>query len=103
VENSIVTGMILEKVHQIEPKAEIILFGSRARGEEKADSDWDLLILLGKKKTKKIESEIFDALYSLTLEIDELFTPFIYSREDWEKLRLSPFYKSVESEGMKLY
>jgi len=37
---------IKESVREVEPESEIMLFGSRARGDERADSDWDLLILV---------------------------------------------------------
>ena len=30
--------------------ARILLFGSRARGDARPDSDWDILIILNKKK-----------------------------------------------------
>ncbi len=30
----------------IEPEAEVLLFGSRARGDAREDSDWDVLVLL---------------------------------------------------------
>jgi len=33
-------GLIIKKV---DPDAEVILFGSRAKGEEREDSDWDIL------------------------------------------------------------
>ncbi|MBK7338020.1 MAG: nucleotidyltransferase domain-containing protein [Saprospirales bacterium] len=36
---------IKESIRQVDPQAELILFGSRARNEERSDSDWDLLIL----------------------------------------------------------
>jgi len=29
----------------VDDKAEVILYGSRARGDEREDSDWDLLVL----------------------------------------------------------
>lgn len=35
-------------VHEANPKAEVFLFGSQARGDARADSDWDVLILLDK-------------------------------------------------------
>ena len=34
---------VKQLIHQIEPEAEIILFGSRARGDAAPDSDWDFL------------------------------------------------------------
>ena len=37
---------VKQTVHEIEPEAEIILYGSRARGDANSESDWDFLILL---------------------------------------------------------
>lgn len=37
---------VKQSVHEIEPDADIILYGSRARGDAHAESDWDFLILL---------------------------------------------------------
>ena len=41
---------LLRRVKQgvlaVEPTAEIILFGSRARGDATIDSDWDFLVLV---------------------------------------------------------
>jgi predicted nucleotidyltransferase len=90
------------EVLNAEPQAKIILFGSRARGSAREDSDWDLLILVDKKLTHEIEDKILDAIYDFSLKADELFTPFIYSQSDWDKYRLLPFYKNVESEGIFL-
>jgi predicted nucleotidyltransferase len=36
---------VKEIVHQYDPRADIILYGSRARGDATPDSDWDHLIL----------------------------------------------------------
>lgn len=42
---------IQKKAESIMPKdAKVILFGSRARRDAKADSDWDILVLLNKDK-----------------------------------------------------
>ncbi|NJK52260.1 MAG: nucleotidyltransferase domain-containing protein, partial [Leptolyngbyaceae cyanobacterium SU_3_3] len=37
---------VKQLIHQIEPDAEIILYGSRARSDATSDSDWDFLVLL---------------------------------------------------------
>ena len=37
---------VKKAVNEIEPDAEIILYGSRSRGDSTTESDWDLLILI---------------------------------------------------------
>jgi len=37
---------VKQAVHEVEPEADIVLYGSRARGDAHAESDWDFLILL---------------------------------------------------------
>ena len=44
---------ITKTVKSKDPGAEIILFGSRARGTAHSESDWDLLILLKRKLNVK--------------------------------------------------
>ena len=41
--------LIRQKVNEIDNTAEVILYGSRARGDELPDSDWDILILVNSK------------------------------------------------------
>jgi len=84
-----------------EPDAKIYLYGSRARGNAKIDSDWDLLILLNKDRIsfddeKKITNPIFD----LEFETGEVISPMVYSENEWQsKYRVTPFYKNVMREG----
>ena len=42
--------------NEIDNTAEVILYGSRARGDDKQDSDWDVMILLKQKNVdEKVE------------------------------------------------
>jgi predicted nucleotidyltransferase len=45
--------LIRQKVNEIDKTAEVILYGSRARGDNKRDSDWDVMILLKRKNVDK--------------------------------------------------
>ena len=63
----------------------MILFGSRARGEEREDSDWDILILTDYPIDVKIERKFRNELYNLELESNECFSVFVYSKEEWGK------------------
>ena len=70
-------------------KGRAILFGSRARGNARSDSDWDVLILLDKDR-------ITDA------DIDEMINPIMYTTKEWEAKSFTPFYKNVMKEGVAL-
>ncbi len=43
-----IVNLVKQEVIKIDPKAEVFLFGSRARGDFRKDSDWDFLILLNR-------------------------------------------------------
>ncbi len=86
----------------IDPKAEVILYGSRARGDERTDSDWDILILTNYPVDLEIERKFRDKLYDLELETGESFSVFAYSKNDWvTKQRITPFYQNVTQEGIR--
>lgn len=83
--------------------AEAILFGSRARGDARDDSDWDLLILLN---TERTSSEDFNAyaypFVDFGWSAGEQINPIIYSFDQWQKRSLTMLYKNINSEGIKL-
>ncbi len=90
-------------ISSIDSKAEVILYGSRARGDERDDSDWDILILTDYPVNLQIEREFRNKLYDLELETGESFSVFTYSRDDWQtKQRITPFYQNVSREGILL-
>ncbi len=90
-------------ISSIDPKAEVILYGSRARGDERDDSDWDILILTDYPVNLQIEREFRNKLYDLELETGESFSVFAYSRDDWQtRQRITPFYQNVSREGILL-
>jgi len=87
-----------------DPSAKVYLYGSRARGTTKPDSDWDLLILLNKDKiTTEVERNVTSPLYDLEFEIGEVISPMIYSEKEWNsKHSVTPFYSNVMREGKLL-
>ncbi len=84
--------------------ATIILYGSYARGEEKTESDIDLLILLNKDKiTWEDEKEIKYPLYDIEFDIGKIISPLVLSKKDWEmRHRITPFYENITNEGITL-
>jgi predicted nucleotidyltransferase len=80
-----IINLIRQKVNEIDNTAEVILYGSRARGDNKRDSDWDVMILLNKKNVdKKIEQTFRHHLLDIELEIGVPISVFVYSKIDWE-------------------
>ena len=72
--------LIRATVNSVDKNAEVILYGSRARGDEKADSDWDILILTDYPADLKTEQLFRDRLYDLELETGEALSVFVYSK-----------------------
>ncbi len=83
--------------------ASLILFGSRARGDARDESDWDLLILLDEKD---VNGDIFGTFaypfVELGWEYGTYFSPKIYSYNEWAKRKGTPFYNNVSREGVVL-
>lgn len=95
---------IFESIHATDPNAEAYLFGSRARGDFRPESDWDILILVDKQKvTNEIEDQFRDKLYTIELESGQIISTFIYSKDYWSnRLLYSPLFKNVSKEGIRL-
>ena len=104
MDQNIIRNRITRAIHKKDPYAEVILFGSRARGDHKIDSDWDILILIKDSKvTNEIEDNFRDELYDLELESGQVISTFIYPKDYWQStLIYSPLYKNVIKEGIRI-
>ena len=101
VKTEYISKLIRNSISSIDPKAEVILYGSRARGDERNDSDWDILILTDYSINLQNERKFRDKLYDLELETGEPFSVFAYSKNDWQtKQRITPFFQNVTQEGI---
>ena len=102
--NSQIIDRIGHAIHAKDPDAEVFLFGSRTRGDNRIDSDWDILILIDNQQvTNEIEDSFRDNLYDLELESGQIISAFIYPKVYWKsRLVHSPLFKNVMMEGVKL-
>jgi len=88
----------------IAPKSEVYLYGSKARGNSKKQSHWDILILLNITRiTFDFEKRIIDALYDIEIETGEVISPLIYTKKDWDnKHFFTPLYENINRDGIRL-
>jgi len=95
---------ITRTIHEKDPLAEAYLFGSRARGNPKPDSDWDILILINDSKvTNEIEDKFRKELYDIELDSGQVISTFVYTKNYWKNTMVySPLYKNVRKEGVRL-
>lgn len=102
-EKSSVITRIRTRVKEIDPAADVILYGSRARGDYHPDSDWDILILVDKKADLDYERLFRHKLYDLELEIGEAFSITVYNKNDWKsRFWMTPLYHNVSREGIRI-
>jgi len=98
-----ISSLIKQEVARIDSSAQVILYGSRARGNERIDSDWDILILTNYSVDINKERQFRNILYDLELETGEPMSVFVYSKNEWNtKQIITPFYHNVTKEGIRL-
>jgi predicted nucleotidyltransferase len=98
-----ISKMIRNYINTIDPGADVILYGSRARGDERPDSDWDILILTNNAADIVTERKFRNKLYDLELETGEALSVFVYSKNDWQtRQRITPFFHNVSQEGIRI-
>ncbi|MEM5821370.1 MAG: nucleotidyltransferase domain-containing protein [Candidatus Aenigmatarchaeota archaeon] len=66
----------------------IILFGSRARGDYREDSDYDLLIVTKEKLDRKKEKEFkIEISLRVVREIESAIDIFVFAKEEFEEYK----------------
>jgi uncharacterized protein len=91
----------------IEPEAQLVLFGSRARNflfniPVKKYADWDFLILTQKHAGPKTEAFFRDFLHDLELKSGEVISSLIFSEAAWKVHQNTPLYHNIQHEGIAL-
>jgi predicted nucleotidyltransferase len=95
---------VKQAVHEVEPDAKIILYGSRSRGDAVSDSDWDFLILVEGFQDDERTDRIRHRLYEIEWDSGEVISSVVRNRSEWNSARYqaTPFHQRVEQEGIPL-
>jgi len=93
--------LVKQEMKSIDPNAEVILFGSRARGDFREDSDWDFLIILYRDLDQQLNELILEKLYEIELRTDSVLSSIIHTKSEWESLSVTPLYCIIKKEGIR--
>jgi len=93
----------LGRVRETFPKENVsgILFGSRARGEGRRESDLDLLVVVDADDLA-VRRKILDLAYEEFLQTDVLVSPLVLSRDAFAALRRAGrrLARDIERDGV---
>jgi len=93
-----------KRILQKFPGAELILYGSKARGEDDEESDIDLLILVDIPVTCSLEEKITRIAYDIELKYDVVFGKIVENKEFWNTslAKAMPLRWNVDKDGISV-
>ena len=102
--NTALMQRLKSAIHSSVPGASVILYGSRARGDARSDSDWDFMILTDSPRTPELEEICRNILYDIELDTDTVISSIIRSKHEWNSNRYKniPLKIRVDEEGMRI-
>ena len=77
----------------------VFLFGSRARGDARDDSDYDMLVVVD-HRTPEIRSIILDIERKLMDRNGVLVATVLRSEEEWQHAQGFPLARNIAKEGV---
>ena len=87
----------------IEPNVHAILFGSRARGDAKEGSDWDVLVLIDKPRVTLLDYDKYSyPLRELGWDLNEIINPVLFYTKAWNENHFTMFNHNVMNEGIAI-
>jgi predicted nucleotidyltransferase len=81
----------------------VTLFGSKARGDDDAESDIDLLVLVD-VEDNDLRDELWQVAFDISLDYNLVLSARIFAQSRWTDTRQPhlPLYRAVTAEGIPL-
>ncbi len=97
-------GTVKTAIARALPECEVCLYGSVARGDNTAESDYDILVLTDQATSSFEQSLVRGALYQIELERGVIFSTVFRARSVWDSplMQASPFHEEVLKDGIVL-
>jgi predicted nucleotidyltransferase len=80
---------------------ELWLFGSRARGEARPDSDYDLLVVVD-RDADALRDRLLDLQVDMLNRHDALVTTLLHTQDDWQRQQGYPLAMNIAREAVRL-
>ncbi|MCD6138203.1 MAG: nucleotidyltransferase domain-containing protein [Deltaproteobacteria bacterium] len=92
-----------ERLSKVASVVDIIVFGSRARGDQDEYSDMDVFIEVA-SLDKELKEKIYDIVWEVGFENFMVISPLICTRDEIENspLRSAPIVKNIFEEGVRV-
>lgn len=94
----------LSRIAPLRPRIlRLVLFGSRARGTQRHDSDYDLLLVVSKKDDRLLDA-LYEAVMDVLLAHGRLVSLKVFPEPEFARLQAlrTPFMRHVTEEGIPL-
>ncbi|MCP9456378.1 MAG: nucleotidyltransferase domain-containing protein [Nitrospira sp.] len=104
IESDPIFHAFLERIASVRPMIKrIILFGSRARGTHRPDSDYDVLLVVSRKDEALLDV-LYDAVMDVLLEHGRLVSLKVFPEQEFSRLQSlrTPFMEQVNREGVHI-
>ncbi len=102
-ENQTLKSIVILGNDVLPQDGQLWLFGSRARGDNRENSDWDLLLLVNKDKLTQQDYDTLSYPFTeLGWTLNEQINPILYTYRNWQNNSFTPFYHNVIKDGIKL-
>lgn len=93
-----------ERLLQRFSDVEVVIYGSKARGDDEELSDIDLLILVESQINRKLKEEVTEITYDIELKYDVVFGIIVENRDFWKSplANAMPLHWNIDRDGVRL-